>query len=264
MGWGLDMNRVFVIGTALAVALVSAPAFAADMPVKGPRVVAPPPPQWTGFNVGLSLGGRWANIDGTTLSFGPLPPPFPATANQNYDSSTFRVGGYLGYDWQFNPNWLVGLEGDFAWGNGSARVEALQGITLPTNPGNFSEVKHTWDAGIRARLGYLVDPTWLVYLTGGVQWQHFEATVNCSANTCGPGIFPLGGAPYLQTNETTRTGWAIGGGIEKMLPGKWLIRAEYRYADFGTWTTSFGGAPVIVKEFDLATHTAYLGLGKKF
>ena len=69
--------------------------------------------------------------------------------------------------------------------------------------------------------------------TGGVQWQHVEATVNCAANTCGIGLlggFPPG-APYLQTNDTTRTGWAIGGGVETMLPGKWLLRGEYRYAD---------------------------------
>jgi outer membrane immunogenic protein len=258
------MNKKLIAGTVIALAMVTAPAFAADMPVKGPRVVAPPPPQWTGFNIGLSLGARWANIDGTSLSFGGGPVPFPALANQNYDSATFRVGGYLGYDWQFHPNWLIGIEGDFAWGDGSARVEALQGIA-PTNSGNYSEVGHTWDAGLRARLGYLFDPTLLLYITGGVQWQHFEATVNCAINTCGPPpLFPPNGAPYLQTNDTTRTGWALGGGVEKMLPGKWLIRAEYRYADFGTWTTSFGGTPVIVKEFDLATHTAYVGFGKKF
>jgi outer membrane immunogenic protein len=151
--WGLDMNTKILAGAVLAIAFAISPAVAADMPTKAPAVVAPPAPQWTGFNVGLSLGGRWADIQGTTLSFGPLPPPFPETASQSYDSATFRVGGYLGYDWQFNPNWLVGVEGDFAWGNGSKHVDALQGITLPTNTGNFSEVKHTWDAGLRARLG---------------------------------------------------------------------------------------------------------------
>ena len=239
-------------------------ALAADLPMKAPQIVAPAPPQWTGFNAGLSLGARWANIDGTSLSFGGGPVPFPSLANQGYDSTTFRVGGYLGYDWQFDPKWLVGLEGDFAWGDATKHVDALQGIAK-ANTGNFSEARQTWDAGIRARLGYLLDPTWLIYVTGGVQWQHFEATENCAINTCGPPpLNPPNGAPFLQTNSTTRTGWAIGGGVEKMLPGKWLVRAEYRYADFGTWTTNFGGAPVIVKSFDLATNTAFLGLAKKF
>jgi len=257
------MHKAFIAG--VAIVLASAPAFAADLPAKAPPMLAPAAPLWTGFNVGLSLGARWADIDGTSLSFGGGPLPFPALANQSYDSTTFRVGGYLGYDWQFDPKWLVGVEGDFAWGNASHHVNALQGIAI-ANTGNFSEVKQTWDAGLRARLGYLIDPTWLIYVTGGVQWQHVEATVNCAANTCGINLlggFPPG-APYLQTNETTRTGWAIGGGIEKMLPDKWLIRAEYRYADFGTWTTTFGGAPIIAKKFDITTNTAYVGLAKKF
>jgi outer membrane immunogenic protein len=256
------MNKVILTGSAIAFALLAAPTFAADLPAKAPAAIVAPAPQWTGWNAGLSLGARWADIDGTSLSFGGGPVPFPALANQGYDSTTFRVGGYLGYDWQFDPKWLVGLEGDFAWGDASKHVDALQGIA-PVNTGNFSEVKQTWDAGLRARLGYLIDPTWLVYVTGGVQWQHIEATENCAVNTCGPAIIPPG-SPYNQTNSTTLTGWAIGGGVEKMLPGKWLVRAEYRFADFGTWTTTFGGTPAIVKSFDIQTNTAYLGLAKKF
>ena len=144
--------RNFIASTAIAVVTVAAPACAADMPVKAPRMATAVQPDWAGWNVGLSVGGRWADITGTSLSFGGGPVPFPALASQNYDSATFRGGVYLGYDWQFAPNWLVGLEGDFAWGNGSKRVEALQGIA-PVNTGNFSEVKHTWDAGIRGRRG---------------------------------------------------------------------------------------------------------------
>jgi outer membrane immunogenic protein len=78
------------------------------------------------------------------------------------------------------------------------------------------------------------------------------------------GKIPGPGFPYTQTNDTTRTGWAIGGGIETMLPGRWLLRGEYRYADFGTWNTAFGGSPIIVKEFDIVTHTGYFGVAKKF
>jgi outer membrane immunogenic protein len=257
------MNKAFFTGAAIAVAMVASPVYAADMPVKAARVVAPVVENWTGWNLGVSAGGRWGDIQGTTISFGGGPPPFPAVASQNYDSGTFRGGAYLGYDWQFAPKWLVGLEGDFAWGNGKKHVDALQGIAVDL--GNFSEVRHTWDAGLRTRLGYLIDPTFLLYVTGGVQWQHIEATENCSAATCGPGATP-GGVAFNETNSTTRTGWTVGGGVEKMLPDKWLVRAEYRYADYGTWTTTFGPVPavVVVKEFDIATHTAFLGIAKKF
>jgi len=256
-------NLIPIVGV-FAAALLGAPAIAADMPVKAPPQVFSPQPvaTWTGWNAGVSLGARFADITGTTQSFGGAPPPFPLFAQQGYDTTSFRGGLYLGYDWQLNANWLVGVEGDFAWGNAKRHVDALQGVA-PTGTGSYSEVKQTWDAGLRGRLGYLLDPTLLLYLTGGVQWQHFSATESCAVAACGPGVIPPG-APYTQTNDVTRTGWTIGGGVEKMLPGMWLVRLEYRYADYGTWTSTFGGTPVIVKSFDLATHTALVGLAKKF
>ena len=254
------MMRLLFLGGLAALAIAGTSAQAADIPMKA-RVMAP---QWTGWNVGLSLGGRYADITGTSLSFGGGPVPFPDLATQGYNSLTYRIGGYVGYDWQFARNWVAGLEADFAWGDGKKHVDALQGIAK-ANTGNYSEARQTWDAGIRGRLGYLLDPTLLLYVTGGMQWQHFTATENCAINTCGPPpLLPPNGAPYLQTNSTTRAGWTVGGGIEKMLRDRWLIRAEYRYADYGTWTTSFGGTPVIIKAFDLATHTAFIGIAKKF
>jgi outer membrane immunogenic protein len=262
------MTRFMLAAAAAALLSLGSPAHATDLPpavLKAPMASASASRPWTGWNGGISLGARWADITGTSLSFGGGPLPFPALAVQNYDSTAFRIGGYLGYDWQFAPSWLFGVEGDIAWGDAKKHVDALQGIAI-ANTGNFSEVRQTWDAGLRARLGYLLDPSFLLYVTGGVQWQHFTATENCAANTCGAGLlggFPPG-APYLQTNATTRTGWTLGGGIEKMFSGKWMVRGEYRYADYGTWTTSFGGTPIIVKQFELATHTALLGIGKKF
>jgi outer membrane immunogenic protein len=267
MGKGFAAVRAgsgfWVAGAALLGAFLASPTYAADMAVKAAPVVAPAQvPVWTGWNLGLSAGGRWADVTGTSLSFGGGPVPFPALARQNYDSATARLGAYTGYDWQIDPKWLVGVEGDFAWGDGKKHVNALQGIA--TNGGNYSEARLGWDAGIRGRLGYLWEPTWLLYVTGGVEWQHFSATDNCAVNTCGPGVVPLGGSPFLLTNATTLTGWTIGGGVEKMLPNKWLVRAEYRYADFGNWTTTFMGAPAIVKSFAVATNTALLGIAKKF
>ena len=240
-----------------AALLMASPALAADlparMPIKAPVVA---PVSWTGWFGGVSIGARWADVDGETISWRGGPPPFPALAQQGYDSTTFRGGGYLGYNWQLDPTWLVGLEGDIAWGDGSTRVDRLQG--LPVNIGNFSEFRHTWDGGIRGRVGYLFAPTWLLYATGGVQWQQVEATVNCAAATCTI-------APFNQTNDTTLVGWTVGGGIETLLWDHWLARVEYRYADYGTWRTSFGPpSETIVKDFAVNTQTAFVGLARKF
>ncbi|MGH6684607.1 MAG: outer membrane protein, partial [Pseudolabrys sp.] len=148
------MKRAIIAGAVLTV--LGLPAFAADMPMKAPAHVFNPQPvaNWTGWNLGVSAGARFADITGTTLSVNGVPPPFLFAASQGYDSTTFRGGVYLGYDWQFDPKWLVCLEGDFAWGDAKHHVDALQGFA-PANTGSFSEVRQTWDGGLRARLGYL-------------------------------------------------------------------------------------------------------------
>jgi opacity protein-like surface antigen len=45
---------------------------------------------------------------------------------------------------------------------------------------NSFAVKTTWDASIRGRAGYLIDPALLLYGTAGPSWIHVETTSNCS------------------------------------------------------------------------------------
>ena len=40
-------------------------------------------------------------------------------------------------------------------------------------------------------------------------------------------------AVRLASASTTRVGWTVGGGLEYALTNNWLIRAEYRYSQFG-------------------------------
>ena len=102
----------------LAVATIfwSMPAFAADMAVKAPPLAAVAAPSLTGFYVGTSVGGRWANNDWTTTSVAPLVVGTPdSSAQQSFNGAAARLGGYAGYNWQFTPSWLIGIEGDFGW-----------------------------------------------------------------------------------------------------------------------------------------------------
>jgi opacity protein-like surface antigen len=96
--------------------------------------------------------------------------------------------------------------------------------------------------------------------------------------TCTPGNFfsgTLGPASISQSD--TRIGWTIGGGAEWMLSPNWLVRAEYRYADFGTANftdvrtctgctpNGFQATPLVVSNaLRVVTHTATVGLAYKF
>jgi outer membrane immunogenic protein len=260
------MKKALLAGTAAAALAAAAPALGADLPArvytKAPPVYAPIY-NWTGFYIGGSIGGRWADIDGTTVFIAPGPgPTFPGTASASYDSSTVRAGGYVGYNWQFSPSIVIGVEGDIAWGNGSASVATIPGAFFPGAPvfGSSSSVRHRWDASARGRIGWLVTPAVMLYATGGAAWQNLEASANCTLGDCQ--------AALSQTNSTTRLGWTIGGGIETLVWNNWTARIEYRFADYGVWRTSFFGAPtalpLTVVDVDVRTHTGLFGLAYKF
>src|SRR5436190_2670666 len=91
---------------------ISQIASAADM--SRPVYKAPPPAaplwSWTGFYLGAHLGGAWGSEDVTATGFGV----------GSLDPRGFIGGGQVGYNWQFHPNWVVGVEGDFSATNADA------------------------------------------------------------------------------------------------------------------------------------------------
>ncbi len=63
------MKRILFTVSAIALALSAGTAFAADLPARKEAPVyvpPPPPPMWTGFYVGLNIGGGWDANGGTS------------------------------------------------------------------------------------------------------------------------------------------------------------------------------------------------------
>jgi outer membrane immunogenic protein len=130
-----------------------------------------------------------------------------------------------------------------------------------------------WDASARARVGYLFTPTLLLYGTGGVAWQNFQVSGTCLHSGGDPFCFPAPGSPTsMVTNSTTRTGWTVGIGLETEIYQNWLMRAEYRYSDFGTFNGAMNfnvsGVPIGVDTYRYSlrvnTQIATFGVGYKF
>jgi outer membrane immunogenic protein len=253
-------------------------ASAADLPMKAPPMVSAPPPSWTGFYAGGSLGGRWSDTTWTTSLTGGPPSTFdsadPTTSPTNLDSATFRVGGYLGYNWQVAPLWVVGLEGDLAWGDSKKTIAGIPGTYTVGGPETAHDsvfAREQWDASIRARIGFLITPTWLLYATGGVAFQDFEFGASCDGASRQTLALTSWCAPGFARNESVssiRTGWTVGGGIEAMLSKNWLVRGEYRYSDFGSVNHTFFPAPATNDAFimgiSLKTQMALFGIAYKF
>ena len=107
------------------------------MAVKAPRYNAPveAAASWTGFYLGASLGVKEADADWTTVLLqNPLAPPgafrIDGSSPAKYQPSAARVGGFLGYDLQFAPRWVAGIELDAAYADKTAAIAGIPGCAI--------------------------------------------------------------------------------------------------------------------------------------
>jgi len=239
--------KKFFLGAAV-IGLFTGYASAADLPTKAPPL-APAPviaPSWTGFYIGINGGVAWTDPSMAYSDFAPsgyLPVSFRAS-----DTSGI-IGLHLGYNYQFAPNWVIGIEGDFDWTN--LKAAGTQGLVC-AGTGHFQcggvnlaftdnanlQTETNWLASVRGRLGYTWNNQWLVYGTGGIAFGNFDfnAQVNC---TNVPPSFCIGISQSINTHSSdTRTGWVAGGGVEYKFTRNWNFGIEYLYYDFNSASTT--------------------------
>jgi outer membrane immunogenic protein len=170
-------------------------AVAADLPVKARPVVPVVVDYWTGFYVGVNGGYSWGRWNSTSL-VNVFPGPL-TTHSPKVDGWVF--GGQAGYNWRFDPLWVVGIEGDLQWtGERASSRTSFDSPRIPEVGGDFNNIftttteaswKFPWFGTLRGRLGWLADPTLLLYGTGGLAVGNFRyglsSTVTCQR--FGPG-----------------------------------------------------------------------------
>src|SRR5262249_56397226 len=80
------------------------------------------------------------------------------------DTSGVIGGGQLGCNYQFAPNWVIGIEGDGSAADikGDATATVL-GIT------GTAHARTDWIASATGRVGWAADH-WLIYAKGGAAW----------------------------------------------------------------------------------------------
>jgi outer membrane immunogenic protein len=209
-------------------------AYAADLPVKAPVLVAPTP-SWAGFYIGVNAGA--GSGEGTyTLSpsgcfltgaCGGTPALNPLRTFTEDHLNTFFVGGaQAGYNWQ-TGNFVYGLEGDInynGWNNNTAIIYALAAPLV----GTFTTAVNTrldWFGTFRGRIGIAASPTILIFGTGGLAYGQVKSST--------AGVFLPGGDTYAGTASSTRAGWTVGGGMEWMFMPNWSLKWEYLFIDLG-------------------------------
>jgi len=227
------MKMVVLAGSILA--LASGTASAADMAVKArPAPIPVPVYSWTGCYIGANVGGKWArtgevvNVPAATGPGGASAASFLDLGSANSD--TIIGGGQVGCNWQ-SGRIVFGIEGD-ADAQRWRRTDVIAGV-LPVSfvAGDTFELRSTWQASVRGRIGYAWDRT-LVYATGGVAFTDVRAFTNWIA---------FGGFPGTLASETrTLVGATFGAGIEYAVTNNWSIGVEGRYSWYGRENFSGG------------------------
>jgi outer membrane immunogenic protein len=234
-----------VLAGCVLAATTFGPAKAADMATKAPPpMITAPAMSWTGFYVGGNFGYGWSD---PTATFAPNPAPsggglvglIGAGAPVSFDMSGAVGGIQLGYNWQVNQHWLVGVETDFDFsglrGDGSSQNNTS--INFPFS--STANENIDWFGTVRARLGFLPTNNLLVYGTGGYAHGSVKQNVtyvNNGGNTVADqdGNCAVGpGACYTGSSSRLANGWAAGGGLEYAFAEHWSVRAEYLYIDLG-------------------------------
>jgi outer membrane immunogenic protein len=263
------MKRIAIGGAAVA-CLFAGNAFAADL---APKMYAKAPPidpgyNWTGFYAGINGGYSWGRANTTIAPLVSLVPTTPfASFHQNVDGGL--GGGQIGYNWQLDRKWVIGLEADIQ-GTGERSSVSLVSvgprygstvIGLPFGAGaDFNAIATQvtnrsydlqWFATFRGRAGLLADPQTLLYATGGLAVGEFKysAVSSVSAQVFGPGVggttptgFVLAFPATASSSTDTRAGWTVGAGVERKFTRNWSGKLEYLYMDFGTKTFFAGTA----------------------
>jgi len=230
------MKRLLISGVALAAIVAAAPVLAADMRVAAPAYKAGPvvaPPSWSGCYAGLHGGYGWGDADDTD----------PVAAERNLSPDGYFAGGQLGCNWQWQPNWVFGIEGDIA----GANISDHEQFTTGAAPNIQHKIESL--ASIRARAGWANGPH-LWYVTGGWGWARAERATQ------------LPGAEFFQRKSASHDGWVAGAGYEHMINQNWTVKLEYVYYSLGEETYKFSsfGQPKI----DLDLHTVKFGVNYKW
>jgi outer membrane immunogenic protein len=160
------MRKEFLAGVAV-VALAASFGGSTTVSAQQPGLM-----NWSGFYVGAHAGWGWARFNGTWID----------TSGDNLfpwrtKPSGFLAGLHTGQNWQVNT-FVYGWEGDVSFTSGWDQT--LTGFNTTSQS---VLTKMSLLASLRARLGVLLNPSTLVYATGGLAYTNAKATGTDPANS---------------------------------------------------------------------------------
>ncbi len=182
--------------------------------------------QWMGLYGGAHIGYAKAELE--------VDENYYSVGTANFSNVT---GGILaGYNHQLGWSKVIGVEADLSWHNLDDKLD-----------GDFYEIRHL--ATLRGRIGHLVTPSALVYLTAGLAYGEFRYSGEvippppppAPPAAAPPAPPPPPPPPLPPVNKSSNLqGYVIGGGIERFVNHRMRLRAEYIYMGFEDWNFAAG------------------------
>ncbi|WEK48688.1 MAG: porin family protein [Candidatus Kaistia colombiensis] len=243
--------RSATMASVLALGVVGAQA--ADLTYE-PAPVAAPVFNWTGFYIGVHAGIGGGKFDGSFNGF-----DREEDYSSNWSDNAFGAfgGAQIGYNYQFSPNWVAGVEADIAASGVKSDHQYSNYNGGGLNDTESAETKVDWFGTIRGRVGYAWDNV-LFYGTGGAAYGNVKSNFSLGDD---------GGIYASSSDSNTRWGWTLGAGVEYGITKNITFKTEYLYVDLGkTNFDGFSGFEDRDGNTEVKTnfHTLKAGLNYKF
>ncbi|MBV8802436.1 MAG: porin family protein [Gammaproteobacteria bacterium] len=217
-----------------------------------------PGSNWTGFYLGGNVG-YWRHQNNDITSTGSVnfisqiyvpgasdvADALAQMANNNSSLDSYGAisGVQAGYNYKFSKDFLVGLNIDF---DGLSNTDNNATLQKTADLVDYDESytgsltvkqKINYVGTLRARLGYLYNPTFLLYVSGGFAYGNVTLNTTWTAQeSLGAAVFP---AINTQNNANkTLPGWTAGAGVEWLFKPNWSAMLEYSYYSLNDFNVS--------------------------
>ena len=149
----------------------------------------------------------------------------------------FIGGTQIGFNWEFCPAWVAGIETDFDWLANSDAISVFPYAGSATFPAlNTTFVRGLDTLGtVRARFGWHLAPLSRLRDRRLRLWRNQTGTT-FFCPTCAPP------AAVSTTSSGIATGWTVGAGLEWQFAPGWSVKGEYLWVDLGSRSETIGYA----------------------
>ncbi|WP_375624595.1 MULTISPECIES: porin [unclassified Bartonella] len=275
------MNIKSLVTTSVIAMAAASAAQAADVIIPretAPAVIAAPSFSWTGFYI----GGQVGNFSGKVDVYDSETKKKITDKDWTPKPSGFMGGIYVGSNVDLGNGLILGVETDAVWADredsqalseviGAEGLEAfkdeLTAAKATPAPGkaianiaatdkriDSTSIKEKWSGATRVRVGFAAVDRILPYFAGGIAYTQLQVVDSLKAE--GADGAEIASAKVFDASKTM-VGFTVGGGVDFAMTDNVLLRAEYRYSDFGKKAFVKDGNKVAYKTNDFRVGVAY-------